>query len=74
LEGDKYKKTNLKFAQSLAEYPEAVDKKLTEVSLLRMQDIPTLPSTIGQEKEINVFLQADTLADFKALRDERDNF
>lgn len=72
--GHEYTETNLKFAQSLAEYPEAVDKKLTEVSLLRMQDIPTLPSTIGQEKEINVFLQADTLADFKALRDKRDNF
>lgn len=72
--GHEYTETNLKFAQSLEEYPEAVDKALREVSLLSSQAIPTLPSTIGQEKQINVFLRAETLDEFKALRDKRDNF
>jgi len=41
---------------------------------LRAEDQPTLPSTIGKEKEINLFLQAKTLEDFIELRQARDRF
>ncbi|MEG0444202.1 MAG: hydroxyacylglutathione hydrolase C-terminal domain-containing protein, partial [Carnobacterium sp.] len=35
---------------------------------------PTLPSTIGREKKINLFLQAESLEAFVELRKARDDF
>ncbi len=49
-------------------------ESLNEVIELRAHDLPTLPSTIGKEKEINLFLQADTVEEFKELRNARDQF
>lgn len=72
--GHEYTKDNLAFAQTLEDYPEAVDTELKRVKSLRQEGIPTLPSTIGKEKQINVFLQSDQLDTFKQLRDKRDDF
>ena len=51
-----------------------VSKALKEVSELRAKGEPTLPTTIGREKEINLFLQVETLEDFIELRNARDEF
>ncbi|WP_373737568.1 hydroxyacylglutathione hydrolase C-terminal domain-containing protein [Jeotgalibaca porci] len=36
--------------------------------------MPTLPSTIGKEKQINLFLRAESLEEFIELRQARDKF
>lgn len=69
-----YTQTNLRFAHSIHSDNEGILKALDEANRLRDQDLPTLPSTIGKEKEINVFLQAGTLEQFIELRTARDHF
>ncbi|WP_423190385.1 hydroxyacylglutathione hydrolase [Alkalibacterium sp. f15] len=69
-----YTQTNLRFAHSLQPNNEVVSKALDQVDQLRTEGHPTLPSTIGKEKMINLFLQAETLEDFIHLRKARDNF
>lgn len=69
-----YTETNLRFAQSIQPTNQMISKVLNEVIAIREEDKPTLPSTIGREKEINLLLQADSLDTFIALRKARDNF
>lgn len=69
-----YTETNLNFALTVEPNNKAVQEALAETKDLRAKDEPTLPSTIGREKEINLFLQADSVEKFKALRDGRDQF
>ena len=47
---------------------------LHQVNEMRAKGKPTLPTTIGKEKKINLFLQAEKMEDFKELRDARDKF
>lgn len=69
-----YTETNLRFAQSIEPTNEAISEALTKVANLRAANKPTLPSTIGREKTINLLLQAETLDQFITLRKARDNF
>ena len=69
-----YTKTNLRFAQSIEPSNKVISDALDQVNELRAHDLPTLPSTIGREKNINLFLRAKTLEDFIELRKARDNF
>ncbi|MDW0109504.1 hydroxyacylglutathione hydrolase [Sporosarcina aquimarina] len=72
--GHEYTETNLRFAYNL--YPEnkIISKSLEEIKGLRAKGQPTLPTTIGREKDINLFLQAETVKDFVELRTARDDF
>lgn len=72
--GHEYTETNLRFAYDMQPDNEKVSNVLKEVRELRAKGEPTLPSTIGREKEINLFLQAETLEDFIELRNARDDF
>ena len=36
--------------------------------------LPTIPSTIKDELECNIFLKSDNLENFSKLRDLKDNF
>lgn len=72
--GHEYTQTNLQFAQTVMPDSTAVAKELERVKNLDNKGIPTLPSTIGLEKEINPFLRAATLEKFIALREARDIF
>lgn len=69
-----YTVTNLNFALTVQPKNEVIQEALGEMKDRRAKDEPTLPTTIGREKEINLFLQADSVEAFKALRDQRDNF
>lgn len=69
-----YTVTNLKFALTIEPDNENVQTALAEAKDKRAHDQLTLPSTIGYEKEINLFLLADSVKEFKNLRDKRDNF
>lgn len=72
--GHEYTQTNLRFAQTVEPDNRAIAKALRQVEKMREADIPTLPSTIGQEKKINVFLRAENLAEFIERRKNRDHF
>ena len=72
--GHEYTETNLRFASDMQPENEKVSEALKEVRELRLKEEPTLPTTIGREKEINLFLQAETLEDFIKLRNARDDF
>lgn len=69
-----YTETNLRFVQTIEPTNEVISEALTEVKDLRAANKPTLPSTIGREKTINLLLQAETLDRFIELRKARDNF
>lgn len=69
-----YTQTNLRFAQSLEPSNTQLSDALAEVNLLRAKGRTTLPTTIGREKEINLFLKAETLEEFIELRKARDDF
>ena len=69
-----YTVTNLSFALTVEPKNEVIQEALDEMKDKRAKDEPTLPSTIGREKKINLFLQADSVEAFKALRDQRDQF
>lgn len=72
--GHEYTQTNLRFAHSMDPSHEAVATALEEVDQLRSQNLSTLPTSIAKEKDINLFLQAGTLAEFIELREARDEF
>ena len=72
--GHEYTETNLRFAYEIQPDSKKISNSLEEVQGMRAKGQPTLPSTIGREKEINLFLQAETLEDFIELRNARDNF
>lgn len=72
--GHEYTLTNLQFAQTVMLDSTAVANELERVKDLSNKKVPTLPSTIGLEKEINPFLRADTLGKFIELREARDIF
>ena len=69
-----YTVTNLNFALTVEPNNEVIQEALGEIKDKRAKDESTLPSTIGREKEINLFLQADSVEVFKVLRDQRDQF
>jgi len=72
--GHEYTETNLRFAYKMQPDNKKISKSLEEVQELCAKGLPTLPTTIGREKEINLFLQVDTLEDFIELRNARDDF
>lgn len=72
--GHEYTATNLRFADSVLP-PSCVRAEYQErAELYTQQKRPTLPSSIGIEKQINPFLQAVDLAEFIAMRRLRDQF
>ncbi len=72
--GHEYTETNLRFAQSVEPNNEVIADVLDIVRDQRSKDLPTLPSTISKEKDINLFIQAENLEAFKGLRLKRDEF
>ncbi|MHC4641337.1 MAG: hydroxyacylglutathione hydrolase [Planctomycetota bacterium] len=58
--GHNYTEENYEFALTVEPNKDAVEKRLQEIRELQRQSKPTVPSTIAQEKESNIFLRADT--------------
>lgn len=72
--GHEYTEKNLRFAHAVQPDNQVIKEALDQIIPLREENKPTLPSTIGREKEINLFLRAETLDAFIELRKARDNF
>jgi hydroxyacylglutathione hydrolase len=69
-----YSLSNYRFLAAQAPGDQAVAQRLAEVEQLRAGGRPTLPTTIGQEKASNLFLQAPDSASFARLRAAKDSF
>ncbi|AEY01110.1 hydroxyacylglutathione hydrolase GloB [Oceanimonas sp. GK1] len=52
-----YTQSNLAFCHAVEPDNPALLNYMKEVAKLRQQDVPTLPSTLGREKAVNVFLR-----------------
>ncbi|HZK22476.1 MAG TPA: hydroxyacylglutathione hydrolase C-terminal domain-containing protein, partial [Atopostipes sp.] len=72
--GHEYTETNLRFAQTVEPNNPTIMDTLEVVKDRRSKDLSTLPSTISKEKDINLFLQAESLEQFRELRLKRDEF
>lgn len=84
--GHEYTETNLRFARSVEADNDAVTARLKAVQALRKEGTPTVPATLGQERQTNPFLRAhqpglqrlavggDALAVFTELRNRRNRF
>lgn len=69
-----YTQSNLKFAETVMSSSCQLLEQQERVDILRSQNRPTLPTTIGLEKQINPFMQAATLTEFITLRQLKDRF
>jgi len=49
-------------------------KKIEKIEKLRENRIPTIPSTLKEELDCNIFLRAKDVETFSKLRDFKDNF
>ena len=72
--GHEYTQANLLFARNVSPTNPDIVRTLHDVNERRASDLPTLPSTIGKEKQINLFLRAESLEEFIELRQARDKF
>lgn len=66
--------SNLKFAEAVLPPSCKLVEEQEVVMMKRERNQPTLPTTIGKEMQINPFMQAVDLAQFIALRQQKDNF
>ena len=55
--GHEYTESNLKFALAVEPENEDLKKKIKEVSVMRKQNLPSLPTSIGTELLINPFMR-----------------
>lgn len=72
--GHEYTLANLAFAETVLKEQNALKSHRTLVERLRRENKPSVPTTLKLEKQINPFLQAETLSDFIRLRRAKDNF
>ncbi len=57
--GHEYTQSNVKFALGIDKDNAALKTRADQVMKLRAANQPTVPTTIGEEKETNIFLRAD---------------
>jgi hydroxyacylglutathione hydrolase len=58
--GHEYTANNLRFAAHLEPSNRAISQKAERVRDLRERGVPTMPSTIGEERETNPFMRCDS--------------
>ncbi len=69
-----YTLSNLKFALSIEPNNQAIQQRHAQVLQLTAENKPSLPTSLSQEKQTNVFLQAKSKDEFSQLRFMKDNF
>ena len=67
-----YTEQNLCFSQSIEPDNIMAQEHLTKVKQLRLNNQPTIPTTLKLEKQINPFLRCQSLVDFQNLRQKKD--
>lgn len=69
-----YTLSNAIFAAHAAPDDEAVALRLAEVRRLREAGKMTVPTTVAQERETNLFVRATDVHEFARLREQKDSF
>jgi len=72
--GHEYTLKNSIFCSQHEKNNKNLEKKIFEIKDKLKNNLPTIPSTIGEELACNIFLRAKNLEDFSKLRDLKDNF
>ncbi|XP_066246724.1 hydroxyacylglutathione hydrolase, mitochondrial [Euwallacea similis] len=84
--GHEYTQQNLKFARHVEKENKDILKAIAEAEEKRSQGLPTVPSTISQEKKINPFMRVmmgtvqghancdDAVSTMQTIRKEKDSF
>tara|TARA_B110001454_G_scaffold31388_1_gene30643 strand:+ start:483 stop:1202 length:720 start_codon:yes stop_codon:yes gene_type:complete len=72
--GHEYTIQNSKFCMLHDKNNENLKNKIKEVEKKLQNNLPTIPSTIKEELECNVFLRSNNIETFSKLRDLKDNF
>ena len=72
--GHEYTLNNSMFCLKHDKNNKNLGKKVLEINDKLKKNLPTIPSTIGEELACNIFLRAKNLKDFSKLRDLKDNF
>jgi hydroxyacylglutathione hydrolase len=72
--GHEYTMQNSNFCIAQDPNNQNLKKKITEIKKKIINNLPTIPSTIEEELECNIFLRSDNLESFSKLRDLKDNF
>ena len=72
--GHEYTLSNSKFCKKFDSENKDLQKKIEKIEKQRDDGIPTIPSTLKDELECNIFLRAKDVKTFSKLRDLKDNF
>ena len=72
--GHEYTKQNSNFCIAHDESNDNLKAKIKEIEIKLKNRIPTIPSTIKDELECNIFLRSPNIKTFSKLRDLKDNF
>ena len=72
--GHEYTLKNSSFCSQIDKNNKNLLKKIDEVKENLKKNLPSIPSTIGEELAYNIFLRAKNLEEFSKLRDFKDNF
>jgi hydroxyacylglutathione hydrolase len=72
--GHEYTLSNSKFCIKNDPDNQNLQKKIEQIKKLTLNGLPTIPTTIKEELDCNIFLRAKNLESFSKLRDLKDNF
>ena len=72
--GHEYTLNNSKFCLSHDKNNKNLKKKIIQIQKKLQNNLPTIPSTIKEELESNIFLRSNNVETFSKLRDLKDNF
>ena len=72
--GHEYTLNNAKFCRKYDSKNKELEKKIEKIEKQLEKGIPTIPSTLKEELECNIFLRAKDVESFSKLRDLKDNF
>ena len=72
--GHEYTKQNSKFCIAHDKNNEKLKAKINDMELKLKNGFSTMPSTIADELECNIFLKSNNVETFSKLRDLKDNF
>ncbi len=72
--GHEYTLNNSKFCIKYDNENLSLQKKIQDIEIKLEDSLPTIPSTLKEELDCNIFLRAKDLKTFSKLRDLKDNF
>ena len=72
--GHEYTKKNSDFCLTHDANNENLKTKIQDMDIKLKSGLPTIPSTIKDELECNIFLKSDNVETFSKLRGLKDNF